>query len=131
MLTRTPSWVSDETLSVLQDAVARLRRDLCDVSDEAVVADLDVDGTRCTFALRCSGSVAVDLSPREQEVARMVARGYPNKTIAAVLDISCWTVNTHLRRIFAKLGVRSRAAMVAQVSRTGLLVEDDRPGRSP
>jgi DNA-binding NarL/FixJ family response regulator len=42
------------------------------------------------------------LSPREQEIVRMVARGYPNKTIAGVLNIS-----THLRRVFAKLGVTS------------------------
>jgi DNA-binding CsgD family transcriptional regulator len=59
------------------------------------------------------------LSPREQEIARMVARGYPNKTIARVLDISTWTVGTHLRRMFAKLSVGSRAAMVAR------LLEDD------
>ncbi len=57
----------------------------------------------------------VSLSPREQEIARMVAEGYPNKTIAAVLDISSWTVGTHLRRIFAKLGVRTRASMVARL----------------
>ncbi len=55
------------------------------------------------------------LSPREQEIARMVMKGYPNKTIAAVLDISVWTVGTHLRRIFTKLGVVNRAAMVAQL----------------
>ena len=45
----------------------------------------------------------------------MVARGHTNKTIARVLDISLWTVSTHLRRVFAKLGVSSRAAMVAAV----------------
>ena len=45
----------------------------------------------------------------------MVAKGYPNKTIAAVLDISPWTVCTHLRRTFAKFGVGSRAAMVARL----------------
>ncbi len=45
----------------------------------------------------------------------MVMKGYPNKTIAAVLDISVWTVGTHLRRIFTKLGVVNRAAMVAQL----------------
>lgn len=53
------------------------------------------------------------LSPRESEIARLVAKGLPNKTIAAILDISPWTVATHLKRIFAKLGVRSRAAMVS------------------
>ena len=47
----------------------------------------------------------------------MVAKGYANKTIASVLDISSWTVSSHLRRIFSKLGVTSRAAMVAQASR--------------
>lgn len=45
----------------------------------------------------------------------MVAQGHPNKIIAAVLNISSWTVCTHLRRIFAKLGVTSRAAMVARL----------------
>jgi two-component system, NarL family, nitrate/nitrite response regulator NarL len=63
--------------------------------------------------------VQVILSPREEEIARMVAKGYPNKTIAAVLDISPWTVCTHLRRIFAKFGVGSRAAMVARLLEEG------------
>jgi DNA-binding NarL/FixJ family response regulator len=50
----------------------------------------------------------------------MVAKGYPNKTIAAVLEISSWTVCTHMRRIFAKLSVGSRAAMVARLMEDGL-----------
>lgn len=62
------------------------------------------------------------LSPREQEIVRLVAEGLPNKTIGAILDISAWTVATHLRRIFAKLGVTSRSAMVARtVEQTGQL----------
>lgn len=58
---------------------------------------------------------SLGLSPRECEIARMVAKGYPNKSIASVLDISSWTVSSHLRRIFTKLGVTSRAAMVARL----------------
>ena len=61
----------------------------------------------------------VQLSPREQEIVRMVAQGQCNKIIADVLNISSWTVCTHLRRIFAKLGVNSRAAMVARLNETG------------
>lgn len=59
---------------------------------------------------------AFNLTPREQEIVRMVALGHPNKTIAAVLEISAWTVGTHLRHVFAKLGVSSRAAMIARLT---------------
>jgi DNA-binding CsgD family transcriptional regulator len=51
----------------------------------------------------------------------MIAKGYPNKIIASVLDISVWTVSTHLRRIYAKLGVTSRAAMVTKMFKHGNL----------
>jgi DNA-binding CsgD family transcriptional regulator len=82
-----------------------------------VLLDLEVDGVRCML-LRTAPLAPRDtlvLSPREQEISRMVMKGYPNKTIAKVLDISVWTVGTHLRRIFAKLGVGTRAAMVAEL----------------
>jgi DNA-binding CsgD family transcriptional regulator len=63
------------------------------------------------------------LSPREQEIVRLVAEGLPNKCIGAILEISTWTVATHLRRIFAKLNVNSRAAMIARLLETGLFIE--------
>ena len=50
----------------------------------------------------------------------MVAAGVPSKTIASVLNISLWTVGTHLRRIFAKLGVNTRAAMVSKLHESAL-----------
>ena len=49
---------------------------------------------------------------RETQIARLVAQGLANKAIAAELAISEWTVSTHLRRIFQKVGVDTRAAMV-------------------
>jgi DNA-binding CsgD family transcriptional regulator len=52
------------------------------------------------------------LTERELAIATLVALGQPSKQIADQLAISEWTVSTHLRRIFAKLGVHSRAAMV-------------------
>ena len=45
----------------------------------------------------------------------MVANGRTNQAIATCLEISVWTVSTHLRRIFAKLAVSSRAEMVAHL----------------
>jgi DNA-binding CsgD family transcriptional regulator len=58
---------------------------------------------------------AADLSAREREIVRLVAAGLPNKAIGDVLGISPWTVSSYLRRLFAKCGVRSRAALVAAV----------------
>jgi DNA-binding CsgD family transcriptional regulator len=60
-------------------------------------------------------SEELPLSPRECEIARLVARGRTNKQIGTVLEISEWTVATHLRRMFAKLNVHSKAAMVARI----------------
>ncbi len=54
------------------------------------------------------------LSPREQEIICLIAAGLANKQIASRLDISIWTVSAHLRRIFIKLKVDTRAAVVYQ-----------------
>ncbi|NJK40005.1 MAG: helix-turn-helix transcriptional regulator [Oscillatoriales cyanobacterium SM2_3_0] len=55
------------------------------------------------------------LSPREQAIARLVAQGLPNKLVGKHLGISRWTVATHLKRIYKKLGVTSRAAMTSKL----------------
>jgi DNA-binding NarL/FixJ family response regulator len=56
--------------------------------------------------------IARFLTKREMQIATLVARGNSNKQIAIHLNISEWTVSTHLRRIFVKLEVDTRAAMV-------------------
>jgi DNA-binding CsgD family transcriptional regulator len=91
-------------------------------SSEDVLIEAEAEGCRYLLVRlpRPTGS-AIHLSPREQEIVRMVAKGHPNKVIADVLNISSWTVCTHLRRIFAKLGVGSRAAMVARLLEMGIL----------
>lgn len=94
-----------------------------DRDSDQVLLDLEVDDVRC-LVVRCARpSPMARLSPREREIARMVAKGYPNKTIAAVLDISTWTVSSHLRRIFTKLRVSCRTAMVTQLSVEQLAAE--------
>ncbi|NEO76082.1 LuxR C-terminal-related transcriptional regulator [Moorena sp. SIO4G3] len=54
------------------------------------------------------------LTERELQIVTLVASGQSNKLIAKHLEISEWTVSAHLRRIFLKLDVDSRAAMVYQ-----------------
>jgi DNA-binding CsgD family transcriptional regulator len=52
-----------------------------------------------------------ELTPGELRVARLVAEGQSNKQVAAALFISPQTVEGHLKRIYPKLGVRSRAEL--------------------
>jgi DNA-binding NarL/FixJ family response regulator len=89
-----------------------------------VLLDVEVGHVRLLALRRGRPTPMSLLSPREQEIARMVARGYANKTIASVLEISSWTVASHLRRIFVKLQVSSRAAMATCLLGAGL---DDLP----
>ncbi|HEX2035311.1 MAG TPA: LuxR C-terminal-related transcriptional regulator [Chloroflexota bacterium] len=61
------------------------------------------------------------LTAREVEVLRLVARGLTNAQVAAQLVVSPLTVNAHLRSIFSKLDVTSRAAATRYAVEHGLL----------
>ena len=66
---------------------------------------------------RAPGAEGLDaLSPREREIADQVATGRTNRQIGEALYLSEKTVETHLSRVFAKLGVRSRAEVAARVA---------------
>jgi DNA-binding CsgD family transcriptional regulator len=52
------------------------------------------------------------LSAREREVAALLAQGRPTKSIAAMLQLSPWTVQDHVKAVYAKTGV-SRADLGA------------------
>jgi DNA-binding CsgD family transcriptional regulator len=67
-------------------------------------------------ALAPAGQVPGGLTARETEIARWVCQGLRNKEIAWRSGISEFTVENHLRRIYRKLGIHNRAALVAQVS---------------
>jgi DNA-binding NarL/FixJ family response regulator len=56
------------------------------------------------------------LSPREEEVLRLLAKGLRSKEIAEALGIGAGTVNTYVRHIYEKLHVRSRAQAVARLA---------------
>ena len=56
------------------------------------------------------------LSPREREVALLVARGLANKEIARELGLSNGTVKLHVHKIFLKLGTRKRHELIYRSS---------------
>lgn len=65
------------------------------------------------------------LTPQESAVAALVAQGRTNKEVAAELFLSVKTVQYHLTRTYAKLGVRSRSQLASQWP------TDDTPSPSP
>lgn len=67
------------------------------------------------------GERALELSPRERDVLRLLADGRSDPEIAATLFVSRRTVATHVERVFRKLGVHSRAAASARAVRLDLI----------
>jgi two-component system response regulator NreC len=62
-----------------------------------------------------------DLTDREEQILRSIAQGYGNKEIAAQLNISVKTVESHKANLMAKLDFRSRAEVVRYAVRQGWL----------
>jgi DNA-binding NarL/FixJ family response regulator len=72
------------------------------------------------------------LTRREAEVAALIGEGRTNRQIAAQLVVSERTVDAHLRNMFAKLDVSSRAAVAAALASDGSIPEEGRVGiRAP
>jgi DNA-binding NarL/FixJ family response regulator len=61
------------------------------------------------------------LTPREQEVVKLIAEAHTNKDIAEILHLSEKTVESHRARVLQKLGMRDRVELVRYAIRQGLV----------
>lgn len=61
------------------------------------------------------------LTPRESEIAKLVAEGHSSQAIATILVISTKTVETHRANIHQKLGIRDRVELTRYAIREGLI----------
>lgn len=71
---------------------------------------LKADGVMPTFSMRFSGTPK-RLTAREMEIAVMAARGSSNRELSDTLGLSRRTVETHLQRIYRKIGVNDRTSL--------------------
>jgi DNA-binding NarL/FixJ family response regulator len=65
------------------------------------------------------------LSPREQEVLALIARGFSYTEIARLQGLSVHTIQTHIKNLYAKLSVHSKSEAVFEATRMGLLSQHD------
>lgn len=79
------------------------------------------DGLAGTPAAGRHAGHGEQLSEREREILRLVASGFTSGEIAKRLSISAQTVNTHIKNVYRKLQVRTRAQAVTLASQHGLL----------
>ncbi|WP_200944967.1 MULTISPECIES: response regulator [unclassified Nocardioides] len=111
--------LKDVTGEALVDAVRRA------AAGEPVVAPAVLARLMANFATRPPVAATPppgydELSEREREVLAMIGAGRSNAEIAAELVISMATVKTHVRHVFAKLGLRDRAQAVVAARDAGL-----------
>jgi non-specific serine/threonine protein kinase len=92
----------------------------------AVVAEAleRVDGRARLVGTHAPSGIA--LTGRQREIADLVAKGLTNKQIARAMDISRFTVETHVRNILERLGAASRAQIAAWAVSTAGVIERPR-----
>jgi DNA-binding NarL/FixJ family response regulator len=85
--------------------------------EQAAVAELG----RFARRTREGAEVAALLTPRELEILTLLADGLTMRQVARRLAISARTVETHVAKIYRKLGVRTRVQAVARAASIGLI----------
>ncbi len=96
------------------DALSRAREVFDGLGARPALERCDRELEACGLTpVKRTSSEQPDLTPQEQAVARLVATGRTNREVAAELLLSVKTVEVHLTRIYAKLGVSSRAQLAA------------------
>ncbi len=93
-------------------------QELLDRIHEAL--DLVVRTRRQRDATAGAAARIASLTAREREVLERITEGKPNKVIAAELDVSEKTVESHRARVMKKMGVRSLAGLITAVLKVGL-----------
>ena len=85
------------------------------------VGELNMEDVRCPLrgeclfeGLICRSPMNTELSPRESEVAHLLAKGYSRQEVAYELEISIYTVTRHITNIKARLHLKTTNQIIAK-----------------
>jgi len=87
------------------------------LSSPAAAAATEPDAPSMTAAATSSQQIDAVLTPRQRDVFELIVQGMSNKEIARNLQLAEGTVKIHIKALFAKLGVRRRAAVAVAGTR--------------
>ncbi|EWM16679.1 LuxR family transcriptional regulator [Kutzneria sp. 744] len=104
----------EESIHLVPPQLSMLNRRLVSVRELCRQAQTDAAEVILTPSVDLQG-ILESLTPREREIAELVADGLANERIAERLQISEATVKTHVTRILKKFGARQRAAVAARL----------------
>ncbi len=108
---------------VAKDAPAT---DVVAAARHAIVSPRSFTATDLTEAMRRKMSpTGPQLSPREDEVLRLLAQGLGVSAVARALYVSESTAKTHIAKIYDKLGAANRAQAIMNAIRAGLLTDNE------
>ena len=106
---RKPDGRPDQVLSIGLDLTERINTDkqLRDLLNEN---------------LRLKNELLIrSLTKREKQVLKLISQGLTNKEIAEKLNISCYTADTHRKRMLHKLHLKNTAALIMFAAESGLV----------
>ena len=103
---------ADQDLVGAVNAVGRGEAFLTNAAEREIIRRWMEDG---------AGGPAVSLTPREEEVVKLIAEAYTNAQIAQILHLAEKTVESHRANVLRKLGMRDRVELVRYAIRRGLV----------
>jgi DNA-binding NarL/FixJ family response regulator len=103
---------ADQDLVGAVRAVGRGEAFLTNAAERSIIREWMADTTR---------GPAVLLTPREEEVVKLIAEAHTNAQIAGILHLSEKTVESHRANVLRKLGMRDRVELVRYAIRRGLV----------
>lgn len=121
-----PDVRADEAVSLLETALAAYAAAGAERDAARVRSLLRARGARPPAAGARAARSWPELTESEFTVVSLVVEGATNREVAEQLYLSPYTVNSHLRHVFAKLGIRSRTELVRRAAQAGLYAGSSR-----